>query len=134
MNQKYNNKFLEAVIVVEIHKLLKECIEFENIENSDFIYKNLNLINGYKKALSDEMCKQLDKFIEDTIQPIVDDDNYFSFLHSSEFGSFNDEGIFEINSEHSFKMIIALMCKHIIELDEKLDKFASKHLYHKAVH
>ena len=131
---KSNNKFLEAVIVVEIHKLLKECIDFDNIENADFIYKNLDLINGYKKALSNKMCKQLDKFIEETIEPIIADEEYFSFLHSEEFGTYNKEGIFEINSEHSAKMMIALLCKHTIELDEKLDEFASKYLYQKVVH
>lgn len=48
---KNNNKFLEAEIVVKIHKLLKECIDFDNIENADFIYKNLDLINSYKKSI-----------------------------------------------------------------------------------
>lgn len=131
---KRNNKFLDAVIVVEIHKLLKECIDFDNIENADFICKNLDLINSYKRALSDKMCKQLDKFIEETICPIIDDEDYFLFLNKEEFGSYNDEGIFEFNSEHSAKMMIALLCKHTIELDEKLDKFASEHLYRNAVH
>lgn len=131
---KRNNKFLEAVIVVEIHKLLKECIDFDNIENADFIYKNLDLINSYKRALSDKICKHLDKFIEETIQPIIENEDYFSFLNREEFGSYNDEGIFEINSEHSAKMMIALLCKHTIELDEKLDEFASKYLYHNVVY
>lgn len=130
---KRNNKFLEAVIVVEIHKLLKECIDFDNIENADFICKNLNLINSYKRALSDKMCKQLDKFIDETICPIIDDEDYFLFLNKEEFGSYNNEGIFELNSEHSAKMMIALFFEHIIELDKKLDEFASKHLYHNTV-
>ncbi len=131
---KSNNKFLEAVVVVEIHKLLKECIDFDNIENADFIYKNLNLVNSYKRALSDKICKPLDKFIEETIEPIIEDEDYFSFIHGEEFGAYNDEGIFEINSEHSAKMMIALMCKHTIELDEKVDKFASEYLYKKVSH
>jgi|GEM_PF-701528 hypothetical protein len=130
---KRNNKFLEAVIVVEIHKLLKKCIDFDNIENADFIYKNLDLINSYKRALSDKMCKQLDKFIEETIQPIIENEDYFSFLNREEFGSYNDEGVFVLNSEHSAKMMIALFFEHIIELDKKLDEFASKHLYHNTV-
>lgn len=130
---KRNNKFLEAVIVVEIHKLLKECIDFDNIENADFIYKNLDLINSYKRVLSDKMCKQLDKFIEETIQPIIENEDYFSFLNREEFGSYNDEGTFVLNSEHSAKMMIALFFEHIIELDKKLDEFASKHLYHNTV-
>lgn len=134
MKTNYSNKFLEAVIVVEIHKLLKACIDFDNIENDEFIYKNLNLINSYKIALSDKMCRQLDKFIEETISPIIDDEDYFSFLHTEEFGSYNDEGVFEINSEHSAKMIIALLCKHTIELDKKVDEFASEYLYHNVVH
>ncbi|MCM1285799.1 MAG: hypothetical protein NC213_04085 [Acetobacter sp.] len=131
---KSNNKFLEAVIVVEIHKLLKECIDFDNIENADFIYKNLNLVNGYKIALPDEICKPLDMFIKETIEPIIEDEDYFSFIHGEEFGTYNDEGIFAINSEHSAKMMIVLLCKHTIELDEKLDKFASEYLYQKVAH
>lgn len=80
------------------------------------------------------MCKQLDRFIKETIEPIICDEEYFSFLNSAEFGAYNDEGVFEINSAHSAKMMIALLCKHTIELDEKLDKFASEHLYKKVAH
>lgn len=132
---KSNNKFLEAVIVVEIHKLLKECVAFDNIKNiGDIICKNLNLVNGYKIALPDEICKPLNMFIEETIEPIIDDEDYFSFIHGEEFGTYNDKGIFKINSEHSAKIMIALLCKHSIELDKKVDEFASEYLYQKVAH
>ncbi len=124
---KLNNK--EKIAIVEIHKLLKECIVFDNIEDREFICKNINQIKDYKGVVSDEMYSAVESFIKDVIRPIVYDTNYFDFMIREEFGDYNEEGHFVINSEHSLEMMIFLLYERTLELGEKLDDFASKHLY-----
>lgn len=124
---KMNNK--EKISIVEIHKLLKECIVFDNIEDREFICKNINQIKDYKGVVSDEMYSAVESFIKDVIRPIVYDTNYFDFMIREEFGDYNEEGHFVINSERSLEMMIFLLYERTLELGEKLDDFASKHLY-----
>lgn len=126
-NRKLNDEI--AKDIVEIHRLLKECIIFDNIENREFICKNLNLIKDYKKDISAEMYSAVDDFIKETIRPIVYDTNYFDFMIREEFGEYNSEGHFVINSDCSLEMMIFLLYERTLELGEKIDEFASKHLY-----
>lgn len=118
-----------AKAIVEIHRLLKDSIIFDNIEDREFICNNINLIKDYKKTVPEEIYSAVEKFIHDEIKPIVYDTYYFDFMIHEDFGEYNDEGHFVINSEHSLEMMIFLLYERTIELGEKLDKFASKHLY-----
>ena len=119
----------EAKAVVEIHKLLKDCIIFDNIEDKVLICKNLYLLKNYKSEISEEMYSAVEAFINETIKPIIYDKNYFDFLFREEFGEYNEEGPFVINSEHSLDMMICLLYERTIELGKKLDDFSSKHMH-----
>ena len=126
-NIELNNEVAKAI--AEIHRLLKECIVFDNIEDREFICKNLNLIKEYKGIVSDEMYSAVEGFVTDVIRPIVYDTNYFDFTIREEFGAYNEEGHFVINSDRSLEMMIFLLYERTLELGEQLDEFASKHLY-----
>lgn len=119
----------DAKAIVEIHRLLKDCIIFDNIEDKEFICRNLNLIKEYKKDVSEVMYSVVESFINDEIKPIVYDMNYFDFLIREDFGDYDEQGHFVINSDRSLEMMIFLLYERTIELGEKLDEFASKHLY-----
>jgi len=125
-----NKKSQQAVshAVVACYRLLKECIVFENIEDGEFICKNLNMIKEFRGMLSSEMYSHIEQFINDVIKPIVYDADYFAFLKRAEFGSLNEEGHFVINSDRSLEMMIFLLYEHTLELEKQLDEFASKYL------
>ena len=127
MKMNITNKGTKAI--VEIHRLLKDCIIFDNIENREFICRNLNLIKSYKDDISEEMYSAVESFINHEIKPIVYDTNYFDFMIHEEFGDYDEDGHFVINSDHSLEMMIFLLYERTLELGEKLDEFASKHLY-----
>lgn len=127
MKMNITNKGTKAI--VEIHRLLKDCIIFDNIENREFICRNLNLIKSYKDDISEEMYSAVESFINHEIKPIVYDTNYFDFMIREEFGDYDEDGHFVINSDHSLEMMIFLLYERTLELGEKLDEFASKHLY-----
>lgn len=125
--EKLNNEVAKAI--VEIHRLLKECIVFDNIEDREFICRNINKIKDYKGVISDEMYSAVESFIKEVIRPIVYDANYFDFTLHEEFGDYNEEGHFVINSDRSLEMMIFLLYERTLELGERLDEFASQHLY-----
>lgn len=127
MKMNITNKGTKAI--VEIHRLLKDCIIFDNIENREFICRNLNLIKSYKDDISEEMYSAVESFINHEIKPIVYDTNYFDFMIHEEFGDYDEDGHFVINSDHSLEMMIFLLYERTLELGEKLDEFASKYLY-----
>lgn len=129
INMNNNIKDKEKKAVVEIHKLLKECLVFDNIEDREFICKNLNLIKDYKRDIPEEMYSAVEDFVNEIIKPIIFDTNYFDFMIHEDFGNYNKEGHFVINSERSLEMMIFLLYERTLELDEKLSEFASKHLY-----
>lgn len=126
MSKNVTNEGAKAI--VEIHRLLKDCIIFENIEDREFICRNLNLIKDYKDDISEGMYSAVESFINETIRPIVYDTNYFDFMIRDDFGDYNEEGHFVINSDCSLEKMIFLLYERTIELGEKLDEFASKHL------
>lgn len=94
----------EAKAIVDIHRLLKDCIIFDNIEGREFISRNLNLIKDYKEDVSEEMYSAVESFINDEIKPIVYDTNYFDFMIHEEFGDYNEDGHFVINAKVNIKM------------------------------
>lgn len=88
-----------------IQSQLLKCVNFENIEDKNFIVKTLEDISTISRTLPLEIRSDIEEFITKHIHPIVYDDNYFDFLHKKEFGSFKN-GSFNINSEKSLLMCL----------------------------
>lgn len=103
------------------NKLLK-CVNFENIEDKNFIVEALDNISTTSKNLPSEIRSDIEAFITKHIHPIVYDDNYFDFLHKKEFGSFKN-GLFNINSEKSLGRIIVLLSKRTIDLENIINNY-----------
>lgn len=120
--------YLKTSDVVYIFMLLSECVHFEHIEDVEKIMENLYYVRENIYSLPKELRAEVEQFIEEVIEPIIYDLDYFNFLHKAEYGEFNSEGHFVINSERSLEMIIYEMYNHTIELHEKLLKVFSKHI------
>ena len=129
MKRNKKNISDETKVRIKCHKLLKECIEFEHIEDEEFILRNIHIIEEHRKDLPADIYENIEEFIEEVISPIVYDRNYFDFTISDEFGEYNDEGHFVINSESSLEMMIFLLYEHTLELQERLNDFAFNQLY-----
>ena len=68
------------------------------------------------------------QFIEEVINPIIYDLDYFDFLHKPEYGEFNSEGHFVVGSERALEMVIFEMYNHTVELHKKLLKAFAKYI------
>ena len=125
----YGNEVTKAIS--EIHDLLKECVNFDNIESAEFVRGNIEKIEKYKDILPEELFSEVQVFIKDVIEPIAEEPDYFDFLHQDEIGKYNQSGAFEINSEKSLKLMMVLFIKHIMELEKEVDDFVLMNLYKK---
>lgn len=127
-NKMKKDLFLKSPEVMGCYKLLEECVSFEHIEDREFICRNLNLVKDYKKSISEEAYAEIEAFINEIIKPIVYDADYFDFLRKPEYGSYNEQGHFVINSDSSLEMIIFNMYHHTLSLNEKLLEMISKYM------
>lgn len=75
------------------------------------------------------MYSAVDDFIVRIIRPIVYDADYFDFMKRDEYGEYNEEGHFIINSDRSLEMMIFLMYERTVELNKQLDELATLNLY-----
>lgn len=114
--------------IYDCYVLMKKCVNFEHIEDSEFILSTFEQINLYKIALPPELSKHIEYFVEKTLHPIVDDREFFSTTRKPEYGEYNEDGYFEINSERSLELIMCEMLKICIDLEHKVDSFAEKYL------
>lgn len=112
----------------DIYFTLKNSIRFETIEEKQILEKGLRKVNKYLESLPKEEANDIASFIEETIKPILYDPHYFEFIQRKEFGAFDKDGKFEINSEESLDMMIFLMYQRVLELNGKLDTFAFSNL------
>lgn len=125
MKAKTQNSSLE---IAQCYMLLADCISFNHIEDDQFILNNLEYAKDLYRRFADDFRSEIEEFINTTILPIVENSSYFSFLHKTEYGSYNENGNFEINSEESLDMIIAELYHHTITLNEKLLKLFAKYI------
>ena len=128
MKKEFRTEETTVNKMVRCYEALKECISFDNIENTDFIHKKLHRIECICKGLPNEITAPMKEYIGKEIHPINYDVDYFDFLRREEFGEVDEEGHFVINSEQSLEMMILLMYEHTLELNENLNEFMLKHL------
>lgn len=114
--------------IYDCYNLMRDCIDFEHIEDSEFICTTFRSIQQYRIALPPELYKHINDFVTYTLHPIVNDPNFFSATKLPEYGSFNKDGSFEINSEDSLKKIIAIMFQICSDMEYKVDSFTKQYM------
>ena len=122
MNEKYiETKSKETI--VKIHELLKECVEFGHFLDWDFTKENLKKIVEYKKMISNEEYLAIEKICQELIFPAYFDKNYREFIFKKEFGDYNEEGFFVINSEDSIDKMTSVLYRKCVELGKQIDRY-----------
>jgi hypothetical protein len=114
---------------IECHIYLDECLRYENIDNKELICKNLNCLKDYKSKIPAEMYSKMEEFIKETINPIVYDLNYFSFLIREEYGHYDERKHFIVESDSSLESYIFTKYHHTLELRQKLSIFVKDILH-----
>lgn len=93
MKKKKNDKFAVACA----YEILHECISIDHIEDCNEICKSLESYDELSKEclknndLSDEFLKDVQRYIDNYILPILEED-YWDFIKKEEYGKVNDKG------------------------------------------
>ena len=129
MKKKKNDKFAVACAF----EILHECISIDHIEDCNEICKSLESYDELSKEclknndLSDEFLKDVQRYIDNYILPILEED-YWDFIKKEEYGKVNDKGFFEINSEESAEKICLEFMGNSLNLAKVLLNVFSKYL------
>lgn len=124
-----NDKFAVACAF----EILHECISIDHIEDCNEICKSLESYDELSKEclknndLSDEFLKDVQRYIDNYILPILEED-YWDFIKKEEYGKVNDKGFFEINSEESAEKICLEFMGNSLNLAKELLNVFSKYL------
>ena len=128
-NKMKNDKFAVACAF----EILHECISIDHIEDCNEICKSLESYDELSKEclknndLSDEFLKDVQRYIDNYILPILEED-YWDFIKKEEYGKVNDKGCFEINSEESAEKICLEFMGNSLNLAKELLNVFSKYL------
>lgn len=129
MKKKKNDKFAVACAF----EILHECISIDHIEDCNEICQSLESYDELSKEclknndLSDEFLKDVQRYIDNYILPILEED-YWDFIKKKEYGKVNDKGFFEINSEESAEKICLEFMGNSLNLAKELLNVFSKYL------
>ena len=102
-NSLKTNKKANSIDVVASVKILEDCVSFEHIEDSAYIKKQLMLLNSSMKGLPEEIAAELKAFVNEEINPIISDLDYFDFLQDEQYGEYDEKGRFCIESEEAME-------------------------------
>lgn len=128
-NSLKTNKKANSIDVVASVKILEDCVSFEHIEDSAYIKKQLMLLNSSMKGLPEEIAAELKAFVNEEINPIISDLDYFDFLQDEQYGEYDANGRrFCIKSEEAMEKMIAALYQHTLILNLKLFRKSSKYI------
>lgn len=127
-NSLKTNKKANSIDVVASVKILEDCVSFEHIEDSAYIKKQLMLLNSSMKGLPEEIAAELKAFVNEEINPIISDLDYFDFLQDEQYGEYDEKGRFCIKSEEAMEKMIAALYQHTLILNLKLFRKISKYI------
>ncbi|MBX9230243.1 hypothetical protein [Coprococcus catus] len=127
-NSLKTNKKANSIDVVASVKILEDCVSFEHIEDSAYIKKQLMLLNSSMKGLPEEIAAELKAFVNEEINPIISDLDYFDFLQDEQYGEYDEKGRFCIESEEAMEKMIAALYQHTLILNLKLFRKISKYI------
>ena len=122
MNKEVETKLIECYI------LMSEALK--GYKDRAFQSNKLFEIRQYSNQLPDEMNKKISEYANQTIRPMVYDVDYWSFIEKDEqYGSYDADNHFIVDSDRSLECIIFRKYHHIHDLLEKLSMFMSKEFH-----
>ena len=127
-NSLKTDKKVNSIDVVACVKILEDCVNFEHIEDSAYIKKQLMLLNSSMKGLPEEISAELKMFVNEEINPIISDSDYFDFLQDEQYGEYDANGRFCIKSEEAMEKMIAALYQHTLILNLKLFRKISQYI------
>lgn len=118
------NKEIETKLI-ECHILMVEALKA--YEDRAYQSNKLFELRQYSNQLPEEINKKITEYVTKNIRPMVYDSDYWAFIEKDEqYGSFDENKHFIVDSDRSLECIIFRKYHHICDLHEKLNEFMLK--------
>lgn len=116
MNKEITTKLIEC------HILMSEALK--GYEDRAFQSNKIFEIRQYSNQLPEDIKDRLTEYVKKVIRPMVYDSDYWSFIEKDDnYGSYDDDHHFIIDSDRSLECIIFKKYHHVHDLLEELSKF-----------
>lgn len=114
--------------LIECHILMVEALK--GYEDRAFQSNKLFELRQYSNQLQDEMNKKITEYVNNNIRPMLYDADYWSFIEKDEqYGSYDDNKHFIVDSDRSLESIIFRKYHHVHDMHEKLNVFMSEEFH-----
>ena len=108
--------------LIECHILMNEALK--GYEDRAHMSNKLFEIKQNSNQIPEEMKRKIMDYVDEVIRPMVYDFDYWSFIEKEEqYGAYDDENHFIIDSDRSLECIIFRKYHHVLDLQEKLSLF-----------
>lgn len=122
----FNNETSRG-LVLHAYNMIMDMLSFDNLyddNNIQNITAKINEIKYMKPFMPTNIFDAFTSFIENNIEPIIDDEFALEEFRTAEFGFVNNEGIFEFKDDMCAKLFVGRVMQHCIELQEKFLELA----------
>lgn len=106
-----------------------EYLHYDDIESENVYCSMRNEIDIRRFAIPEDIYSKIEYIADKLLQPIIYDKNFFETLHTPDIGYFNNEGIFQIDSDESLIKFMAKFFEIIIRIEKELDEFFMKEFH-----
>ena len=121
------NKQIETMLI-ECHIEMSEAIK--GYDDKAFQCNKLFDIRQYRNKLPEKIYKKINLFVDKNIRPMVYDVDYWNFIDKDkQYGSYNDNNHFIVDSDRSLECIIFRKYQHAQDLLLKLSEFMSEEFH-----
>ncbi len=113
--------------IYECYSLLRDCVA-EKIANKGHVATAFRKVEQYRITLPSDLYERIYNFMRENISPIIENPDFFSAIYSPEYGNYNDDGDFVVNSEESLNKQFLTLVSISIDLENKIDAFAMEYM------
>lgn len=112
------------------YMLMKDYLHSDEVENEDCFAEMCAEVGKYKIAIPEEIYEAIQKCIDEYLAPIVYEyHDTFAKCFTDDIGFWEDDGVWHVRDEEGMKRTCMYFIMTIIEIEERVDKFAMETLY-----
>lgn len=127
MKTNYSD-FTKKNIMKCFNRMLK-CVERRNLGNEEVYLKMCIAIQKRQVALPKDIYKKMNDFVEQNLKPIVYDRDYWKVLDKEEWGSYDENGEFQLKNKEAGAEQCKMYEKMVYTIQDKVTEFGMKELY-----
>lgn len=115
--------------IMGMYNVVRDYITEGELESEELYCEMCSKMDAFKIGVPKKVYELIKGFVDKELDPIIYDNEYWADLHSSELGSFNEEGIFCLKDENATRMQIGRFLEKVFQIEKRFEEFGMKELY-----